>query len=296
MQMPTYRIPMAVCAAIAGVFSGSHKRLEAKFRAAGVTVPPPELPHDEKWKVWISMIGDDPNVDSLSILGNLVEEYMDVEPAGSPEEVIAAREGRQRLASILEDNGLTYFRGGRVLPNGQTPLRTVAAPGAGTQPVDACNPSSVENVLQTLIRGLPRAMHPLAKRRKGLQALTFQSEYDVQDLLHALIRPWVADIRPEEYTPSYAGTSTRMDFLLPKYSLVLELKLIRDVAHGRKIGDELIIDFEHYRRHPKCTTLWCVIYDPNHHIGNLGGLISDLDGQRTTPDGSVDVRVFVLPQ
>ena len=84
-----------------------------------------------------------------------------------------------------------------------------------------------------------------------------------------------------------------MDFLLPKYKLVLELKLVRDAGHGRSIGNELILDIEHYRRHPRCDHMWCVIYDPGHHIPNAGGLMSDLEGQRTTPDGAVNVRVFV---
>ena len=51
-------------------------------------------------------------------------------------------------------------------------------------------------------------MHPLTHRRKNVQPLSFGNEYDVQDLLHALLRPWINDIRPEEFTPSYAGSST----------------------------------------------------------------------------------------
>ncbi|WP_315739640.1 hypothetical protein [Escherichia coli] len=78
-----------------------------------------------------------------------------------------------------------------------------------------------------MVKGLQRAMHPLTHRRKGSQSLSFSNEYDVQDLLHALLRPWVQDIRPEEFTPSYAGSSTRMDFLLPAHKLVLETKIVR---------------------------------------------------------------------
>jgi hypothetical protein len=120
-------------------------------------------------------------------------------------------------------------------------------------------PKAVQDVLTQLVRGLPRAMYPLIKRRKGAIQLSFRSEYDLQDLLHAQLRPWVADIRPEEFTPSYAGSSTRMDFLLPAHELVIELKLVRDHAHARQIGKELIVDIEHYKAHPGCRHLWCVI-------------------------------------
>ena len=30
-------------------------------------------------------------------------------------------------------------------------------------------------------------------------------------------------------------------------------------------------DFEHYARHPDCKSLWCVIYDINHHLRNPQG-------------------------
>jgi hypothetical protein len=129
-------------------------------------------------------------------------------------------------------------------------------------------------------------MHPLTNRRKGAQALSFSSEYDVQDLLHALLRPWVGDIRPEEFTPSYAGSSTRMDFLLFKHKTVLELKFVRDRDHAKKIGDELIVDIEDYQQHPDCKHLWCVVFDPNHLLRNAEGLKTDLEGPRTTKDGS----------
>jgi hypothetical protein len=137
-------------------------------------------------------------------------------------------------------------------------------------------------------------MHPLTHRRKGIPCLSFDSEYDIQDLLHSQLRPWVADIRPEEFTPSYAGSATRMDFLLPQYALVLETKRVRDKGHARKIGDELIVDIEHYRKHQKCDRLWCVIYDPMHLLPNPSGLTADLEGKRATPDGSVHVRIFII--
>ncbi len=93
-------------------------------------------------------------------------------------------------------------------------------------------------------------MFPLKQRRKNRASIEFSDEYDVQDLLHALLRPWIRDIRPEEYTPSYAGTSARMDFLLPEYGLVLEVKFVRDQGHGKKVGQELILDISHYQAHP----------------------------------------------
>jgi len=85
-----------------------------------------------------------------------------------------------------------------------------------------------------------------------------------------------------------------MDFLLPAYKLVIELKFARDKSHSKKLGDELIIDIEHYRRHPECDFLWCVIYDPENFIPNPEGLCRDLEGTRAMPDGKLGVKVMVF--
>ncbi len=290
--MPHVRLPMAICAVVGEVLVGSHPTLDALFIAAGAPGPPPNLSHHSKWKTWLFSAGNDPQVDSLAVLGNLIEEFMDLPPAiGDLDEY---ERKRARVNSVLEEHGFRYFRGGRVLPNGETPSPTIGIAINTGQVNEPQRPSKLEELLETIIRGLPRAMHPLTHRRKGVTSLAIESEYDIQDLLHSQLRPWIADIRPEEFTPSYAGSNARMDFLLLKHSLVLETKRVRDAKHGAHIGDELIIDIEHYRRNPKCERLWCVIYDPLHLIRNPSGLVADLEGKRSTPDGTVQVRVFVI--
>jgi hypothetical protein len=280
------RLPMSVCAAIAEALSGSHNTLDAIFLAAGAPGPPPNMAHHTKWKTWLLTASRDPSVDILSLVGDLIGDFMDSPPKDAGE---VYRQKRERLVNALKECGLQYFRGGRVLPNGETPQQAETS----RRTSEPQKPSSVAELLQTIVQGLPRAMHPLTHRRKGVANLTFDSEYDIQDLLHALLRPWIADIRPEEFTPSYAGSNARMDFLLPSHSLVLEVKRVRDKAHANKIGDELIIDIEHYRKHQQCDQLWCVVYDPAHLIRNPSGL-RDLEGERSTSDGSVKVRVFVF--
>lgn len=300
------RLPMAVCAAVAELLSGSHSTLEDMFYRAGAVGDPPGLAHHFKWKAWLYELGQNPEVDGLKLVGQLIEEFMDLpplpRPAGDfayllgplPDPVQQYKATRDRLERVLDEHGLRYFRGGRVLPTGAA--EELATSLAVAVPRDMPRkPDSVEALIGQIIRGLPRAMHPLAHRRRDAVPLTFDSEYDIQDLLHSHLRSWISDIRPEEYTPSYAGTSTRMDFLLPAYDLVLEVKRVRSREHSRRIGDELIVDIEHYRAHPRCKRLWCVIYDPQHYLQNPEGLASDLRGLRSGSDGaSVAVEVVVF--
>jgi hypothetical protein len=291
--MTNIRLSRGLCAAVGNSLRGSHLSLDALFQSSGVPGEPPNLSHASKWKEWLFRAGTDPDVDSLSVLGNVIEELMDIAPQdlGGYDDWKARRDN---VAAALEEDGLRYYRGGRVLPIDQGP--DIYCPRSSstkwTSPTSA-KLSDIGQLLEILFKGLRRAMHPLTHRRKGAQTLIFSSEYDVQDLLHALLRPWVADIRPEEFTPSYAGSSTRMDFLLPRYKLVIEIKFVRDRAHAKKIGDELIVDVEHYRRHPDCSELWCVVYDQDHLLQNAEGLKSDLEGTRAAKDGEINVKIFV---
>ncbi|EKN6343871.1 transposase [Yersinia enterocolitica] len=290
------RLSRSLCKVVGDVIAntGSHAALDSLFLSSGAPGEPPAGSHSTKWKDWLYLAGQDPETDSLSVLGGVIEEFMDLPPKEGSPEYLEWKEKREKIEAVLEENGLRYYRFGRVLPQGHILPNSMNYADTITTYQQPVMPEKVEILLERLVKGLQRAMHPLTHRRKGSQSLSFSNEYDVQDLLHVLLRPWVQDIRPEEFTPSYAGSSTRMDFLLPAHKLVLETKIVRDRSHAKKIGDELIIDIEHYRRHMDCKDLWCVIYDPNQLITNSEGLKSDLEGKRASKDGELIVKVFVL--
>jgi hypothetical protein len=290
--MTNTRLSRALCKVVGDVIQniGGHSTLAALFISSGAPGDPPALAHHSKWKEWLFRAGQDPTVDSLQVLGNVLEEYMDTRPAEAGD-YEKWNENKLRIEASLADDGLRYFRLGRVLPVGH------AWDYERDAQVTAClvpaKPQHVDEVISVVVHGLRRAMHPLTYRRKGAEQLRFANEYDVQDLLHALLRPWVQDVRPEEYTPSYAGKSTRMDFLLPAHELVIETKCVRDRLHAKNVGDELFLDIGHYAAHPTCKKLWCVVYDPEHFLTNPEGL-RDLDGEHKKGNRGIMVRTFVV--
>jgi hypothetical protein len=95
----------------------------------------------------------------------------------------------------------------------------------------------------------------LRSRHDRRPTLNVEDEYDVQDLLHCLLRLYFDDIRLEEWTPSYAGGCSRMDFLLRKESIVIETKKTRNTLGQRELVDQLIVDIERHQKHPSCKTL-----------------------------------------
>ena len=116
----------------------------------------------------------------------------------------------------------------------------------------------------------------LRHRYDSRESIDVCDEYDVQDLMHALLCIFFDDIRPEEWTPSYAGGCSRQDFLLKTEQIVIEIKKTRKGLQDKQIGEQLIIDIDRYKSHPDCKTLLCFVYDPEERIGNPKGLERDL--------------------
>ena len=132
----------------------------------------------------------------------------------------------------------------------------------------------------------------LRNRYNSRETLDVTDEYDVQDLLYALLPLYFDDVRPEEWTPSYAGKSARMDFLLKIEKVVVEVKMTRKGLADKELGDQLIVDIERYKEHPDCDILICFIYDPEDRITNSQGLIRDLQSQSKE---DLEVVVFINP-
>lgn len=132
----------------------------------------------------------------------------------------------------------------------------------------------------------------IRNRYNDRPTIDIADEYDVQDFLKSLLLIFFDDIRDEEWTPSYAGKSARMDFLLKNEEIVIETKMTRKGLTGKEVGDQLLIDIDRYKEHPNCKTLVCFIYDPEGRISNVKGLINDLQKKSTD---RLKIFVFVNP-
>lgn len=146
--------------------------------------------------------------------------------------------------------------------------------------------------LEPVLRRFHVIARQLRRRHDDRTTLTVDDEYDVQDLLHAILRGLFDDVRPEEGTPSYAGGSSRMDFLLKTEKTVVETKMGSGKLRDKSIGEQLIVDIRRYQAHPDCRRLVCFVYDPGGDVKNPEGLEKDLSGKH----GDLEVRVIVAPR
>lgn len=146
--------------------------------------------------------------------------------------------------------------------------------------------------LNTIFENFHTCARQLKRRHSNRPTLEIGDEYDVQDLLNALLRLHFKDVRPEEWTPSYAGGNNRMDFLLKDEEIAIEVKMTRDGLKDKEVGDQLLIDIAKYQAHPNCKSLYCFVYDPGGYIRNPRGLEKDLLSATT---GNIDVKVYIRP-
>ncbi|WP_041689788.1 hypothetical protein [Enterobacter sp. 638] len=143
-----------------------------------------------------------------------------------------------------------------------------------------------------ILNKFPAFCRQLKKRHDGRPTIEISDEYDVQDLVHSLLVLHFDDVRAEEASPSYAGSSSRQDFLLKKEKIVIEVKKTRKTLSAGKIGEELIIDMARYCAHPDCDTLVCFVYDPDGWVNNPKGVISDLERGDTEGKTRVVIAQF----
>jgi hypothetical protein len=132
----------------------------------------------------------------------------------------------------------------------------------------------------------------LRDRYNSRPTLDVKDEFDVQDLMNSLLRIYFNDIRKEEWTPSYAGGSSRMDFLLKNEKIVIEVKKTRDSLRDKQIGEQLLTDIARYKEHQDCQTLVCFVYDPEGYISNPTGLVNDLN---KLSNSTLKVEVYISP-
>lgn len=150
---------------------------------------------------------------------------------------------------------------------------------------------SAEDFIFSIFEGFHRVAVQLQARHDNRDTIEVNDEYDVQDLIGALLRLRFDDVREEECAPSCAGTASRIDFLLKEEKIAIEIKMTRKGLADKELGNQLIEDIKKYKVHPSCNRLMCFVYDKDERIRNPQGLISDL-----TESGDFSVDVFISPK
>jgi hypothetical protein len=145
--------------------------------------------------------------------------------------------------------------------------------------------------LEAGLRRFPQFAGRLRKRSRNRAGIGITDEYDVQDLIHAALTIYTDDVRREETTPSFAGAGARMDFLLKRERIAIDVKCTRPSLDQRGLGDELSADIARYAAHPDADAVVFFVYDLATVVANHRGFEDDFSARTTE---SLAVRCVVV--
>lgn len=139
--------------------------------------------------------------------------------------------------------------------------------------------------LEALLRRLPRVVRQLRARHSDRPPFRVRDEYDLEDLLRALLAIYFDDIRPESRTPSYAA-SVRTDFRIqpadPEPPLVVTCKRVAAPVVLAHLTAQVHEDVAYYEKFPASGVLMVYWYDPEGLLPDptsLEKLWSDFQGK-----------------
>ncbi|MFB6204506.1 MAG: hypothetical protein ABEJ75_02585 [Candidatus Nanohaloarchaea archaeon] len=161
--------------------------------------------------------------------------------------------------------------------------------------IDESNNSEKEDEISDIgiqrIKRVCQRVHSVAReldtRHNDRPPVRIEDEYDLQYLFAGLLRLDFDDIRPEDYGPKHGGSPSRIDFLLKREEVGIELKYGENKTK-RELKKEISEDKEHYKSLPNCNHLIFFIYDTNLGINNPRGFEDDLS------DNSEEMSTEVL--
>lgn len=108
-----------------------------------------------------------------------------------------------------------------------------------------------------LCERLNQSAKVLARRRVDKKPFQIEDEYDVQDLLKAILRAYFKYVVSEDPISKVAGVSSRADFAIEELGLILEVKFVRSPGEQARIVKEFAEDLLFYS---KCQFLEHFIY------------------------------------
>lgn len=148
-------------------------------------------------------------------------------------------------------------------------------------------------LIERVCRRLPQAAKILALRsRKGKPSFDIADEYDVQDILHGVLRAYLKYSVQENPLPKVAAAkSGRADVSVEELGVLIEVKYVHGPDDQKRIFEEFSQDLLLYAQWPHLRVLVYLIYNS----GDLrdGEAFEKLSGEQEVNGRRFEVRVVL---
>jgi hypothetical protein len=148
----------------------------------------------------------------------------------------------------------------------------------------------------SLIRKVCQRFHSVVRqlrlRKDYRPTIEVEDEYDLQDLLCALLKVEFDEVATDEWTPPYTGGASRTTLLVNRDQIAIVAKKTGPGLTAKELTDQVLADAAHYRTQGRCSTLFCFVYDPEGRIGSPKRLETTL----TSVSEHCRIEVLVAPK
>lgn len=147
-----------------------------------------------------------------------------------------------------------------------------------------------------LIHKVCQRFHSVARqlrlRKDYRPTIEVDDEYDLQDLLCALLKVEFDEVATDEWTPPYTEGASRTTLLVNRDQIAIVAKKTGPGMTTKELTDQVLADAAHYRTQGRCSTLFCFVYDPEGRIGSPKRLETTL----TSVSEHCRIEVLVAPK
>lgn len=144
-----------------------------------------------------------------------------------------------------------------------------------------------------LCERLPLAHAPIRDRRKGKQPYEIRDEYDVHDLLLALIRGYIEGAVDEDPLSKVGGARAgRLDIGIASLGVLIEVKYVHSAADQKRLVEEFSEDLVLYPEWSHLEVL--IFYVFNSRVLRDAEALRDLGGPQEVRGARFEVQIILV--
>ncbi len=163
------------------------------------------------------------------------------------------------------------------------------APSTASPRQGAANLADALVRIRTICTRFHGVVRQLRERSEGRLPFEVEDEFDVRDLLRALLHVEFDDVVPEEWSLSRTGSPTQVDVIVHPVGVVIVSTKTRRGMGASEITDFWTAAAKRYTGRADCKSLFGFIYDPEGRIGTPRRLETDLMSIGTRGKGEVHI-------
>ncbi len=149
-------------------------------------------------------------------------------------------------------------------------------------------------VLLNILNSFSDVVSKLKYRRSGKHSLDIKDEYDVQDILYAMLKGMFPSLQYEDPGKKVGPSSSRADFTVADIGVFIETKYISEKGKEKIIHDECLADIQKYGKQAECQKIVFFVYDPQKCIDNQYAFKSGLGNNHVIDGKNIEVITLIF--